>query len=160
MSIAQQLRSELKDAMRARDQQRLDVIRAVETEVKMARSAPGFSGEVDDALYERLIAAYVKKMKKALAEYEGLGERGAEMADKLRFEVDYLSRWLPKQLGEDEVRELVRKAIEELGAASPKQAGRIVGHLMKQHGKELDGKLVHKIATEELGGSTQLPAER
>ena len=74
------------------------------------------------------------------------------MADKLRFETEYLARWLPKQLGEDEVRSLVRQAIQELGASSPKQAGRVVGHLMKSHGKELDGKIVHRIATEELGG--------
>ncbi len=152
MSIAEQLREELKDAMRARDQKRLDVVRAIETEVKMARSAPEFEGEVDDALYEKIIAAYVKKMKKALTEYEGLGDRGKEMADKLRFETEYLARWLPKQLGEEEIRILVKQAIEELGASSPKQAGRIVGHLMKTHKKELDGKLVQRIATEELGG--------
>ena len=152
MSIAEQLREELKDAMRARDQKRLDVVRAIETEVKMARSAPGFEDEVDDALYEKIIAAYVKKMKKALTEYEGLGDRGKEMADKLRFETEYLARWLPKQLGEEEIRVLVKQAIEELGASSPKQAGRIVGHLMKTHKKELDGKLVQRIATEELGG--------
>ena len=152
MSIQEELRQELKEAMKARDQRRLDVIRAIETEVKMARAEPGFSGEVDDDLYRTVIARYVKKMKKALAEYEGLGDQGREMAEKLRFEVEYLSRWLPQQLGPDETRKLVQQAIRELGVTNPKQVGRVIGHLMKSHRDVLDGKLVRRIAEEELAG--------
>ena len=51
MSIKDELQAELRDAMRARDRRRLDVIRSVETEVSRAKAAPGFSGEVDDALH-------------------------------------------------------------------------------------------------------------
>ncbi len=152
MGIHEELRNELKDAMRARDQRRLDVIRAIETEIKMARAEPGFSGEVDDALYRRVIARYVKKMQKALAEYEDLGERGRDLADKLRFEVEYLSQWLPKTLGPDETRRLVREAIQELGVTDPKQAGRVIGHLMKAHREVLDGRLVRALVEEELRG--------
>lgn len=150
MSIREELRGELKDAMRARDRRRLDVIRQVETEVSAVRSAPGFAGEVDDGVYREVIAAYVKKMDKAREEYLALGERGAEEADKLGFEVTYLGRWLPKKLGEPEVRALVREAIAELGVSDPKQAGRLVGHLMKRGIEGLDGKVVHAVARDEL----------
>lgn len=152
MEIKDQLRNELKDAMRKRDQRRLDVIRQVETEMALVRSAPGFSEEVDDTLYQKVIAAYVKKMEKAGKEYARMGDRGEEMVDKLAFEVEYLSRWLPVKLSEAETRVLVKATIAELGLSDPKQAGRLVGQLMRTRGKELDGALVNRLAREELAG--------
>ena len=76
MSIKDELAAELKDAMRSGDAARRNVIRQVETEVTVARSAPGFSGEVDDDLYRTVISSYVKKMRKAVEEYRHVGERG------------------------------------------------------------------------------------
>jgi uncharacterized protein YqeY len=151
MTIKDELAAELKDAMLSKDAPRRDVIRQVETEVSMVRSDPGFEGEVDDALYERVIGSYVKKMDKSREEYEGYGERGEAMAAKLRFEVDYLRRWLPQVLDEASTRTLVINAIEELGAAGDdKSAGRVIGHIMKTHGKDVDGGLVNRIVREEL----------
>jgi uncharacterized protein YqeY len=151
MSVRDELSAELREAMKAQDKPRRDVIRQVETEVSIARSDPGFQGEVDDALYRRVIAGYVKKMDKSRQEYEALGDRGQAMADKLAYEVDYLSRWLPKKLGEPETREMVREAIADIGAqGDPKAAGRVTGTLMKAHGADLDGALVSRIVAEEL----------
>ncbi len=150
MSIRDELRNELKEAMRARDQRRLDVIRQVESELSIARSAPGFKGEIDDALYRQVIAAYVKKMEKARQEYVELGGRGQEMAEKLAFEVEYLSRWLPRKLDEEQTRALVRQTIAELGASDLKQAGKVMGHLMKSRKDDLDGALVNRLVREEL----------
>ncbi len=150
MALIEEFRAELKNAMRARDQQRLDALRLVETEVGKAKTAPGFEGDVDDALYERIIGAYVKKMKKALKEYQSYGDRGKEMAEKLSFEVDYLGRWLPKGLDEAATRELVRKAIADLGVESPREMGKVMGQLMKQHKGQIDGSLVSKLVKEEL----------
>ena len=69
MSIKQELADELRDAMRAKDGPKRDVIRQVETEIAVARSQPGFTGEVDDDLYRQVISSYVKKMEKSRAEY-------------------------------------------------------------------------------------------
>jgi uncharacterized protein YqeY len=152
MSIREELADELRDAMKAKDAPRRDVIRQVETEVAVARSQPGFAGELDDDLYRQVIGSYVKKMDKTRQEYLELGERGEPMAAKLAYEVEYLSRWLPKKLDEEATRTLVREAIEELGVtADEKAAGRVTGHLMKQHGKDLDGALVSQVVREELG---------
>lgn len=151
MSIQEELAAELRDAMKAKDVRRRDVIRQIETEVATAKSQPGFSGEVDDALYQKVIASYVKKMDKTRAEYEGYGERGADMAAKLAFEVEYLSKWTPKKLSEAETSELIRAAIAELGVdGDEKAAGRVTGHLMKTRGKDLDGGLVNRLVREEL----------
>ncbi len=151
MTIKDELAEELRDAMRAQDKPRRDVIRQVETEVAVARSHPGFDGEADDELYRSVIASYVKKMEKARDEYLEIGERGAAMADKLGFEVQYLSKWLPTKLDEAATRELVKAAIVELGVAGDAKAtGRVIGQVMKTGGQDLDGGLVNRLVREEL----------
>lgn len=141
MSIKEELSAELKDAMRTHDRNRLDVVRQINTEIARAVSAPGFTGEADDALYRKTIAAYAKKMGKALADYESYGDRGAEAAAKLRFEVEYLGRWMPKAPSVEEVARFVDEAVQELGATDVKAMGQVMGHVMKQH-PGLDGSVV------------------
>lgn len=154
MTIREELSAELHDAIKSGDKLRRDAIRQVETEVSTARTRPDFTGDVDDQLYQTVIASYVKKMEKSRDEYVELGERGRAMAEKLGFEVEYLSRWLPKKLGEEQTRALVRETIAELGVAGDeKAAGRVIGHLMKTRGEDLDGALVNQVARQELSGA-------
>ena len=153
MSIHEELAAELKDAIRSRDRKRMDVIRQVETEVARARTEPGFHGEVDDALYQRVIAAYCKKMDKARLEFIAAGERGRAQAEKLAFEIEYLARWQARTLDEAATRDLVRAAIAELGAADPRMTGRVIGHVMKAAGGTVDGALVNRLVREELGSA-------
>ncbi|HHC09174.1 MAG TPA: hypothetical protein ENK55_10740 [Actinobacteria bacterium] len=150
MTIEERLQAELERALREGDRATRDVIRQIRSEVGVARTAPGFRGEVDDDLYRRVITSYVKRMKKARASFAAAGERGAEQVAKIDFEVDFLSRFLPQALGEDETRALVRRTIAELGVDDPKLAGQVIGAVMKS-GEEVDGALVARIVREELG---------
>lgn len=149
VSIKEELNAELKDAMRARDRNRTDVIRQITSEIERAVTAPGFEGGADDELYRTTIAAYAKKMGKALAEYESYGERGADAAAKLRFEVEFLGRWLPQAPSEDEAAAIVDGAVQELGATDIKAMGQVMGHIMKHH-PGLDGGVVNKLVRERL----------
>ncbi|MCP4676861.1 MAG: GatB/YqeY domain-containing protein, partial [Deltaproteobacteria bacterium] len=101
--------------------------------------------------WTEVITRYVKQQKKALVEFEKAGDQGKDGVESLRFEIDYLSPFLPRLKGEDEVRELVKRAIVETGTVGAKMAGRIVGHVMKSHREEVDAGMVKRIATEELG---------
>lgn len=151
MSIREQLAAELTDAIKSKDAARRDVVRQIQTEIATAATQPG-AGDADDDFCEKVIASYVKKMDKSRAEYAALGERGEAMAEKLAFEVGYLARWLPTKLGEDETRAIVVEAIAELGlAGDDRAAGRVIGHLMKSRGGDLDGGIVNRIVREELG---------
>lgn len=152
MSIETELAAELKDAMKAKDQPRLDVIRAVKTELGRKVTEPGFEGEPTDEVYLAVLESFVKRLKKSHAEYAGLGERGRDMADRLEFEIGYLERWLPQKMDEDATRRLVAEAIEELGVTGPSDKGRLMGHLMKGHKDDLDGPLVNRVVTEALAG--------
>ena len=152
MPIEAELTSELKDAMRAQDRARLDVIRQIATEVSRAKAETGFDGDDGDGLYEKVIATYVKKMEKAKTEFEAAGERGDEQAAKLGFEIEYLARWLPNMVGEDETKAFVAAAIAEMKADDPKMMGRVIGHVMKTGPAGLDGALVNQLVRELLGG--------
>jgi uncharacterized protein YqeY len=154
MTIKEELTTELHDAMRQKDVRRRELIRMIETEVSLARSAPDFTGEVDDDLYRKVMAAYAKKMDKARTEYVELGERGAAMAEQLAWEVDYLGRWLPTKLDEAATLRLVQATISDLGVAGdPKAAGRVIGQIMKTHRDDVDGALVNRLVASELSGN-------
>jgi uncharacterized protein YqeY len=152
MRIQEQLAADRIAAMKSGDKATVSVVRQIDSEVALAKSAPGFEGEVDDDLYLATIAAYVEKMDKARSEYESLGERGLSQVEGLSFEIEYLSQFLPESLSEEDTRTLVRQTIAELGVDDPKMKGRVIGAVM-QAGEGLDGALVARLAGEELGGS-------
>lgn len=149
MTIQEQLAAEQKAAMKNGDRATLNVIRQINSEISVAKAAPGFEGQVDDDLYLATIATYVKRMSKARSEYEALGEQGREQAEKLSFEIDYLSAYLPQKLDEAATRALVDQAITDLGATNPKMTGQVIGAVMKS-GEEVDGALVARLVNEAL----------
>ena len=150
MSIEEDLRAQLKAAIKARDLATANVIRMVNTKVMERRTAKGFSGEVDDALFTDVIAAYKKSLEKARGECEKGGGKAKEQIAELDFEIGYLKKFLPEPLGEDAVREAVNKAVAELGASDPKMAGRVMGAVMKAHKGLVEPAMVKKIVAEVL----------
>jgi uncharacterized protein YqeY len=149
VSIEDTLQNDQRAAMKAKDKATLNAIRSIQAEVATAKSAPGFSGAVDDSLYVATIATYVKRITKAKDEYEALGERGEEQAAKLRFEIDYLSNYLPRTLDEASTRALVSRVIADLGADASTPKGQVIGAVMRS-GEDLDGALVNRLVTDEL----------
>ena len=142
MALIDDLSTALKVAMKAKDKPKLDAIRQVQTEIAKKKSEKG--EEATDELVLGVISSYVKKMAKAVDEYKSLGERGAEMAEKIQFEIDFLSQWLPEQLSEEDVEKLVDEVLAELEEVDMSQMGKIIGAVMaKSDG--LDGSVVSKI---------------
>ncbi len=153
MSIIDELSAELSDAMRSGDKLRLDALRQAKTEISIARAKSTNEGDPSDELCQSAIASYVKKMSKAVGEYLNAGDRGQSMAEKLKFEVEYLSRWLPKQMDESETRALVEGKISELGVAGDSKAkGRVIGAILKDHRDQVDGALVSRLVEQLLQG--------
>ncbi len=152
MAIADDLDRILKDSMRARDQRRLDVVRMLKSRLAEAVTAKGFSGPVDDALLVRVIDAYRRQMQKAVPELEKAGARGAQALEVARFEVDFCEGFLPTRLGDDELRVLVVERLAALAVTDPKQAGKVVGDLMRTHKGLADAGAVKRIVEELLGG--------
>jgi uncharacterized protein YqeY len=151
MAIQDEIETRLKAALRAKDQAALDVLRMLKSRVQEKTTAKGFSGELNDALWLEVIAAYQKQMKKAVGEYEKLGEPGAVQLAKISFEVEYCATFLPAQLSEEDLRTLVRERMAENGVTEAGQIGRLVGAVMKTHKGQVDAANVKRLAEELLG---------
>jgi uncharacterized protein len=149
-SIETQLTDLLKQAMKDKDQLTADTVRMIKTKIMERRTAKGFSGEVNDALIVDVIGAYRKQLQKALEEFEKAGERGAEQAAQLRFEIQFCERFLPKGLDAAALRALVSERIAALGITDAKQIGRLMGDIMKTHKGQVEAADVKRTAEELL----------
>ena len=147
MALADDLSTALKEAMTAKDKPKLDAIRQIQTEIAKKKSEKG--EEVNDELVLGVISSYVKKMAKAVDEYKSLGEKGEEMANKIQFEIDFLTTYLPEQLSEEEVEKIVDDVLDELGNVDMSQMGRVIGAVMAK-GDGIDGSIVSKIVKGKL----------
>jgi len=155
MGLEQQLTDTLTKAMKDKDLRTADAVRMLKTKLQERRTAKGFSGTVDDALVLDVIGAYRKQLQKALAEYDKLGERGAAQAAQLRFEIALCERYLPRGMDDGALRALVQARITALGVTDPKQAGRLVGDVMKSHKGQVEAGDVKRVAEELLGGGAR-----
>jgi uncharacterized protein YqeY len=151
MGLDRDLDDRIRQGIKDRDLKTVDVLRMLKARLLERRTAKGFAGEVDDALIVDVIAAYRKQLQKALAEFEKLGERGAAQAAQLRFEIGVCDGYLPRGMGDDELRALVRERIGALAIGDAKQIGRLVGGVMKTHKGRAEAADVKRIAEELLG---------
>ena len=147
MTISDYLSAALKEAMKAKDKPKLDAIRQVQTEVAKKKAEKG--EEATDELVLGVISSYVKKMTKAVEEYQSLGDRGTEMAEKIQFEIDFLSGWLPEQLSEEEVVTIIDEVLAQMGDVDMSHMGKIIGAVMAK-ADGLDGSVVSKLVREKI----------
>ena len=150
MSIEADIAAMLKESIRSRDMPTADCLRMIKTKHMERRTAAGFKGPLDDNLWLDVVAAYQKQLRKAREEYAAVGERGADALPQLDFEIGFCARFLPKVAGDDEVRATVRETLVRLGASDPKQAGRVMGEIMKANKGKFDPSTVKRIVDEEL----------
>ncbi len=143
--LKDRIASDLKEAMRARDQLRLDTLRSAISGFTYKRSEAG--ADLSDADELAVVARLVKQRADSLAEFEKAGR--TELAEKERAEREILMAYLPQQKSADEIRAVVRESLASLPVD-----GRNQGALMKlvmPHLKGVaDGNLVRQIVTEEL----------
>jgi len=157
MPLEQTINDQLTRAIKDKDTRTANVLRMLKTRLQERRTAKGFGGEVDDALVLDVIGAYRKQLQKALGEFEGLGDRGAEQAAQLRFEIAFCEGFLPKGMDEAAVRALVAERVAALGMSDPKHVGRLVGDVMKTHKGQVEAADVKRIAEALLKGEGGTP---
>lgn len=153
MPIEADLKSKLIAAMKAKDAATSNVIKMIRSKVGEKRTAKGFSGEVDDALFVGVIAAYKKSLEKARVEFEKVGEKGLEAIAELNHDIEFCKQYLPKQMSEDEVRAAVQGVIKDMGEVTSSMTGRIIGAVMKLHKGVADAATVKSVVASEIGDS-------
>lgn len=133
MALKDKLTEDLKTAMKARDQVRLDTLRALITEMKnlsIAQKGEGGSGELTEADEIAVLSRARKQREESIVAFNN-GNR-LDLAANEEAQLAVILDYLPKQLTADEVKAIVEKVIAEVGATSKKDMGKVMGKLMPQ----------------------------
>jgi uncharacterized protein len=144
-ALKDRIAADLKEAMRARDQLRLDTLRSVLSGFTYKRTESG--NELSDADELDVVRRLVKQRGDSLAEYEKAGR--VDLAEKERAEREILLAFLPPQRSPAEIREIVQSVLSELPTES-RNAGAVMKVVMPQLKGQADGNLVRQIVTDEL----------
>jgi uncharacterized protein len=144
--LKDRIAADLKEAMKARDQLRLDTLRSALSGFTYKRSEAG--ADLSDADELAVVARLVKQRADSLAEFEKAGR--TELADKERAEREILLAYMPQQKSADDIRAIVREALAALPADGRNQ-GALMKAVMPQLKGVADGNVVRQIVTEELG---------
>ena len=147
MSVQDQITSDIKEAMKARNVDKLAALRAVKSAIMLEATKDG-STTVSDEVSLKIIAKLVKQRKDSAAIFEEQN-RPDLVVDEVN-QLAYLEPYLPSQMGEEEVRKIVKEVIAKVGASSPADMGKCMGPLMGRLNGKADGSLISKLVKEEL----------
>lgn len=149
MSLKEQLESDLKDAMRQRDERRRNVLRLALAAFHNAEISAGQDLDEDAAL--GVLAKQAKQRRESIAEFGKAGRQ--DLVDNEEAELAILAPYLPQQLSREEVAEAARQVIQETEAGEPKDIGKVMPVLMQQLKGRADGRVANEVVRELLGGS-------
>jgi len=147
MSIQEQLLEAMKVAMKAKDSLRLSTIRMARTALKNAEIDTRQELDATEAI--KILSTLVKQRREAAEAYR---QTRPELAEKEELEVVILQEFLPSQLSEVELAELVTKAVAESGASSMRDMGAVMKLVTPQTTGRADGKLVSELVRKQLAG--------
>lgn len=145
-SLKERLDAELKEAQKAKDTIRVNVIRMLKSSIKNREVE-----KIGELTEQELLQAVNSQIKTRLEAIDGFRKGGREeLAKKEEAEMAILKKYLPEQLSQEEIKALIEKAVIETGAAGPRDMGKIMKALMPDVTGKADGKLVSELVKEKL----------
>lgn len=143
MSLKIRIDQDIKEAMKAKDQDKLRALRAIKSMILIAETEKGGTGELSQELEMKLLTKAAKQRKDSYDLYKG--QQREDLASKEQEELDVINSYLPKQLSEDELKEILSEIITRIGAEGPKDMGKVMGTATKELAGKADGKLISQI---------------
>lgn len=147
MNLKEKIQNDFKEAFKGKDAVKLSALKMLRAEIHNAEISK--RKELDEEEVIDVILREIKKRRDSVVMYEKGGRD--ELAENEKKEIEILLAYLPAQLSEDEIRELVKKAIEKTGASGAKEMGKVMAVLSSQTKGRADGVLVSRIVKEILG---------
>lgn len=148
MSLEQQIMTDLKAAMLAKDEAALRSLRAIKAAILLAKTAEGGNGEVSAEDEIKLLQKMVKQRKDSLEIFQQ--QNRPELAKKEEEEIAVIEKFLPKQMSTEEVKATLADIITKFGASSPADMGKVMGAATKQLAGKADGKTISALVKELL----------
>jgi len=146
MSLLEDIDRQLTEALKGGDKLRVMVLRGLKSDLKYRRIDKGDDLTAEDIL--AVLSTAAKRRRESIEQFAA--GNGQDLVDKERAELEIITKYLPEQMPEDELRGLIAQAISEAGATSPTQLGLVMKVLMPKIKGKADGKLVNKLAAEML----------
>jgi len=143
MSLQTKVMEALKEAMKAKDTVALESLRAIKSAILLAKTEAGATEELSEADELKLLQKLVKQRKDSAALYAQQGRN--DLAEPELAQMAVIEKFLPDQLSEAEVETALRGIINQVGAATPKDMGKVMGVATKQLAGKADGKLISEI---------------
>jgi len=143
MELFDQINEDIKSAMKARDKVRLETLRNIKKVFLEAKTAPGSDGTLTDETALKIIQKLAKQGKETAQTY--IANNRQDLADEELGQVKVLEEYLPKQLSEEEIKSKVKDIIQQTGATSIKEMGKVMGLASKLMAGQADGKIISGI---------------
>ena len=143
MNLFDQITSDIKTAMLAKDAVKLEALRGIKKEFLEAKTAKGGDGELSDDVATKILTKMVKQRKDVADIYTQQGR--PELAEKELAEVTVISAYLPQQLTEAELEDVVKKIIAEVNAEGAKDMGKVMGVASKQLAGKAEGRAISEV---------------
>ncbi|WP_010270287.1 GatB/YqeY domain-containing protein [Paenibacillus senegalensis] len=146
MSLSERLNEDMKQAMKSQDKFRLSVIRMIRSAIKNLEIDQRRT--LDDNEVLDILSREIKQRRDSLQDFEKAGRE--DLAEAVKAEIAVISEYLPQQLTEEEVKDLVLQTIQETGASSKADMGKVMSALMPKLKGRADGKLVNQLVQQSL----------
>lgn len=147
MSLTDRINQDVKEAMKARDKDTLKVIRMLKAGLQKEQLEHSEPLNEEEEL--TIIARELKQRKDSLVEFDKAGRQ--DLVDEITAEIKIVERYLPQQLTEEEVEAKIKSIIDEIGANSSSDFGKVMGKAMAELKGQADGKVVNSITKKLLG---------
>ena len=147
MSLEERINQDLKEAMKAKDPAALRGIRAIKAAILLEKTS-GAKHEISNDLEMKIVQKLIKQRKDSLDIYQK--QNREDLAQTEREEIEVIKQYLPKQLTREELRVEIKKVIDELGASSIQDMGKVMGTASKKLAGKADGKTMSGIVRELL----------
>lgn len=144
--LKEKLMSDLKEAMKEKQVLRKNVVQMIRAAILQVEKDKQI--ELDDNQILEIIAKEAKKRKDSLADYEKSGRQ--DLIDQVKEEINIISEYLPKQLSKEEITDIVKEVIAEVGAVSIKDMGKVMKSAKEKIGASADGKTINEVVRELL----------
>jgi uncharacterized protein YqeY len=142
MSLKDQVMEQIKNAMRSKDTVALESLRAIKSELLLLETS-GNSAEVSEEQEIKLLQKLVKQRKESAETYAAQGR--SDLAEPELAQAQVISAFLPKQLGEEEIRSVVSRVAHDIGAVSMADMGKLMGAVSKELAGQADGKSISSV---------------
>ncbi len=148
MALEEKIMEELKNAMRAKDEAALRTLRAIKAAIIIEKTSEGASGVISEATELKMLQKLAKQRRDSLEIFEK--QNREDLASKEREELAIIEKFLPQQMSADDLKKEIAAIIEQVGAKTPADMGKVMGVASKQLAGKTDGKAISEMVKQLL----------